>query len=187
MVTYACKFTYSVVITARPRNLNIFLYPSTGPNCHCVLANPTKRNDLISELITGPESAPTFQRPATLASASFAATRHIHMRLFIQSWYAVISASEGHFFNCSKAPKAKSSNASGLGRAIINRRAKDARQTDGSNLVRSGCISIEGSQPCLLVHNRHRSILSFAVCHPGRRSRRILEYGTIGRHRIYCR
>lgn len=91
------------------------------------------------------------------------------------------------FNNCSKTPKAKNPNPSGLGRAIINRRAKDARQTEGSSLVRNCRISIEGSQPCLLVHNRHRSILSLAICHPGRRSRRILEYGTIGRHRIYCR
>ena len=91
------------------------------------------------------------------------------------------------FLNCSKAPKAKNPNPSGLGRAIINRRAKDARQTEGSGLVRSGRISIEGSQPCLLVHNRHRTVLSFAICHPGRRSGRILEYGTISGHRIYGR
>lgn len=130
----------------------------------------------IRMVVTGPGSGPALQR-------------HLpdRRRLFFQSWYAVISISVIFLNDCSKVPKAKNPNPSGLGRAIINRRAKDARKTEGSSLVRSSRISIEGSQPCLLVHNRHRSILSFAVCYPGRRSRRILEYGTIGRHRIYCR
>jgi hypothetical protein len=143
----------------------------------CMQPNEEVR-DLKSKLNTGPASGPAFGDTQVLRSV---------LRFFFQSWYAVISASGRNFLNCSKAPKAKNPNPSGLGRAIINRRAKDARQTEGSSLVRCGRISIEGSQPCLLVHNRHRSILSFAICHPGRRSRRILEYGTIGRHRIYCR
>lgn len=123
---------------------------------------------------------------ATLASASFAATSTCDYSFILSIMVRSDFGFQKIFFDCSKAPKVKSSNASGLGRAIINRRAKDARQTEASNLVCSGHISIGGSQPCLLVHNRHRSILSFAVCHPRRRFRRILEYGTIGRHRIYC-
>jgi hypothetical protein len=169
MVTYhACKFTYSIVTTTS-QNSEYFpanLLRQNRPHVHGSRQTQRRRN-LISELSTGPDPGPAFQR---------------HL-----SWYAVISASRGYTFNCPKAPKAKNPNPSGLGRAIINRRAKDAHQTEGSNLVRSGRITIEGSQPCLLVHNRHRSLLSIAICHPGRGSRRILEYGTISRHRIYCR
>lgn len=108
-------------------------------------------------------------------------------RVFFQSWYAVISTSRRSISNILKAPKAKNPNPSGLGRAIINRRAKDARQTEGSGLVRSSRISFATLQPCLLVHNRHRFILSFAICYSGKRSGRFLEYGTISRHRIYRR
>jgi hypothetical protein len=152
--------------------------PSTRPNCQYVHANPTKRlRDLISELITGPHSGLAFS-DACLCFVRAYSFIHGTQRFFRLPEY---------FFNFLKAPKTKNTNPSGLGRAIINRRTKDARQTEGSGLVRSGRISIEGSQPCLLVHNRHRTILSFAICHPGKRSRRILEYGTIGRHRIYCR
>lgn len=87
----------------------------------------------------------------------------------------------------SKAPTAKNPNPSGLGRAIINRRAKDARQTERSGLVGCDRISIAAPQPCLLVHDRHRSLLSSAVCHPRKGSRRFLEYGTISRHGIHRR
>jgi hypothetical protein len=89
--------------------------------------------------------------------------------------------------NILKAPTAKNPNPSGLGRAIINRRAKDARQTERSGLVSCDRISIAAPQPCLLVHDRHRSLLSSAVCHPRKGSRRFLEYGTISRHRIHRR
>ena len=89
--------------------------------------------------------------------------------------------------NILKAPTAKNTNASGLGRAIINRRAKDARQTEVSGLVSCDRIFIAAPQSCLLVHDRHRSFLSFAVCHPRKGSRCFLEYGTTSRHGIYRR
>jgi hypothetical protein len=89
--------------------------------------------------------------------------------------------------NILKAPTAKNPNPSGLGRAIINRRAKDARQTEGSGLVSCDRISIAAPQPCLLVYDRHRFFLSFAICHPRKGSRCFLEYGTISRHGIHRR
>jgi hypothetical protein len=134
--------------------------PPTGPNC--LMCKQTRR-------LWGTRShIRTDHRPGSRAGFSATLVRSPPCAIIFQSWYAVISDPRNYFFNCSKAPKAKNPNPSGLGRAIINRRAKDARQTGESSLVRSGRISSEGSQPCLLVHNRHRSILSFAVCHPGR-------------------
>lgn len=147
----------------------------------------TQRSVMRSHIRTDHRSGGRSDFSAKLAARQCLVRRCRCMLLLFQSWYAVISASGSYSSNCSKTPRAKNANPSGLGRAIINRKAKDARQTDGSSLVRCGCIYIEASQPCLLVHNRHRSILSSAICHSGKRSRCVLEYGTIGRHRIYCR
>lgn len=82
-------------------------------------------------------------------------------------------------------PPKKKDTTSGLGRAIINRKAKDYREAKESGRVSPYAIILTLTHTDQ-VHHRCRQYNSTAECYTRARPRRVPEHRCAGRDRFYC-